>query len=321
MSVRSGQSIEVRFYTQGSSGSVNADSLPTGALVVNGTVNGATVTVANVGTGKYTANVTLPTLAIGDQVAIEITATVSSITNVATIWADTKDLAFDTSGAVTFNNTTIATVTTLTNLPAIPNNWLVATGIASGALVSAVWDGSTTGHTGAGTFGGALNAAGGTGDPWATSLPGSYTSGQAGFIVGSTVGPGVSAIVGKLPTNTIADETLVIAATSSILSVLGTPAATVSTDIAGVRTVVNTINSAVAALPSASAIATAVWGFVAEGAFTAVQLLRGIAATLLGASTGAGTSGEAYKAAGGSTVRVQPNSDSSGNRTNPTLNL
>jgi hypothetical protein len=40
----------------------------------------------------------------------------------------------DASGHVTFANTSIATVTTLTNLPSIPANWLTATGIAASAL-------------------------------------------------------------------------------------------------------------------------------------------------------------------------------------------
>lgn len=45
-----------------------------------------------------------------------------------------SSLAITVGGAVTFGNTTIGTVTTLTNLPSIPANWLTATGIASSAL-------------------------------------------------------------------------------------------------------------------------------------------------------------------------------------------
>lgn len=46
-------------------------------------------------------------------------------------------LTTDTSGDVTFNNSSIATVTTttnLTNLPAIPTGWITATGISASAL-------------------------------------------------------------------------------------------------------------------------------------------------------------------------------------------
>lgn len=110
MSVRSAQSITVLFTTRVWSTGVgtNADSLPTGTLYVNGTANGATVTVTNISAGLYKAQVTLPTLAVGDEVEIAIAATVSSIADTAVIWGDTKDIAIDGSGDVTFNNTTLS---------------------------------------------------------------------------------------------------------------------------------------------------------------------------------------------------------------------
>jgi hypothetical protein len=142
MSVRSGQSITVLFSTRtwATGAATNATGTPTGTLYVNGVSNAASVTVANVTTGLYTAAVTLPTLAFGDVVELNINATVSGVTDNGIVWCDTKDVALDTSGDVTFNNTSIATVTTvttttnLTNLPSIPNNWLTAAGIAAGAL-------------------------------------------------------------------------------------------------------------------------------------------------------------------------------------------
>lgn len=188
MSVRSGESITVEFITSSFStgAATNADSTPTGTLVVNGTDNAATVTVTNVDAGRYKAAVTLPTLAIGDIVELVVAATVSSVAGKGIVWRDTKDvlldssgdvtfnnafigsvtgsvgsvsgnvggnvtgsvgsiagisfpthfsvLAIDAGGSVTFNNTTIATATSLTNLPAIPSSWLTAAGIAAGAL-------------------------------------------------------------------------------------------------------------------------------------------------------------------------------------------
>jgi hypothetical protein len=94
MSVRSAQSVTVLFTTRVFATGVgtNADSLPTGALYVNGTVDAAAVTVTNISTGLYSAAVTLPALAVGDEVQIAITATVSSITDKAVIWTDTKDV-------------------------------------------------------------------------------------------------------------------------------------------------------------------------------------------------------------------------------------
>lgn len=57
---------------------------------------------------------------------------------------------------------------------------------------AAVWDLSTTGHTTAGTFGEAMQAAGSAGDPWATALPGAYGAGSAGYIVGTFIDAAVS---------------------------------------------------------------------------------------------------------------------------------
>ncbi len=103
MSVRSAQAITVEFTTRVFSTGVatNADSLPVGTLVVNGTDNGASVTVTNVDTGRYKAAVTLPTLAVGDIVELSIAATVSSIADKAIVWRDTKDVLLDTSGKTT----------------------------------------------------------------------------------------------------------------------------------------------------------------------------------------------------------------------------
>jgi hypothetical protein len=119
----------------------------------------------------------------------------------------------NSSGQVTFANTSIATVTTLTNLPSIPANWLTATGIAASALngkgdwllsssytappssttiAGAVWDVTLSGHVTSGTTGNALNAAGAAGDPWSTAIPGSYGAGTAGNIVGNNLNATVS---------------------------------------------------------------------------------------------------------------------------------
>ncbi len=94
MSVRSAESVTTVFTTASfSTGAlVNADSLPTGVLYLNGTANGATVTVTNITTGIYKAAVTLPTLAVNDLVSIVISATVGGIAGGGKVWEDTKDV-------------------------------------------------------------------------------------------------------------------------------------------------------------------------------------------------------------------------------------
>src|SRR5215471_16957127 len=98
MSVRSAQSVVVEFTTSNPTpqAASNADSLPTGTLVVNGTDNAAAVTITNVDTGRYKAAVTLPTLVAGDIVELAISATVATIAGKAIVWRDTKDMLLST---------------------------------------------------------------------------------------------------------------------------------------------------------------------------------------------------------------------------------
>jgi len=59
-----------------------------------------------------------------------------------------------------------------------------ATAPTAAAVADQVWDELTSGHAVSGSTGEALSAAGTAGDPWITALPGSYSSGQAGKIIG-----------------------------------------------------------------------------------------------------------------------------------------
>ena len=65
-------------------------------------------------------------------------------------------------------------------------------GPSAADIADAVWDEAIAGHNGSGSTGEALAAAGGAGDPWITSLPGSYTAGQAGYILGTNLNATVS---------------------------------------------------------------------------------------------------------------------------------
>lgn len=211
--------------------------------------------------------------------------------------ADNCEAFFDGTGYAGTNNV-IPTVTNLTNLPTIPNNWITAAGINTGAITAAkfaagaidaaavadtawqelielcftynatadyagatagslmkeiadnaggssltaadiadaVWDEAISGHAISGSTGEALSAAGGAGDPWITALPGSYTSGQAGYILGTlldaavstrasasvlgaAVGASISADIAAVKTQTAAIET----DTQDIQSKIGTP--------------------------------------------------------------------------------------------------
>lgn len=79
----------------------------------------------------------------------------------------------------------------------------LAGGGSPSTIAAAVWDLATSGHTTSGTFGQAAVAAGGAGDPWITPLPGSYSAGQAGYILGN----GVTLAAGAISNATLAADT------------------------------------------------------------------------------------------------------------------
>lgn len=65
-------------------------------------------------------------------------------------------------------------------------------------IADGVWDESISGHLTGGSTGAALNAAGSAGDPWTTPLPGAYSSGTAGYIIGTNLDTPVSTVSGGL---------------------------------------------------------------------------------------------------------------------------
>jgi hypothetical protein len=109
-------------------------------------------------------------------------------------------------GAVTLANGAhggAATVITL-QTPIVANTTLIEGGDATDALTAAVptaagiadavWDELTADHAGVGSTGAALSAAGGSGDPWATALPGAYGAGTAGKIIGDNVNAPIATV-------------------------------------------------------------------------------------------------------------------------------
>lgn len=111
------------------------------------------------------------------------------------------------------------------------------------AIADQVWDEILSGHAVSGSTGEALSAAGGAGDPWITALPGSYTAGQAGYIVGTNLNALITSrmatytqptgfLAATFPT-TVASTTNITAASGITVSALGSgviTAASIATD-------------------------------------------------------------------------------------------
>jgi hypothetical protein len=132
------QIVDIQVYnaTQGLSGS--------GPTVISGTVSdkgGYTLSQAfpqNFSSLTISGSGSMVSGTVSDKGGYSGTATVNGYaTNQGPLYlmtGGTQTLSVGTSGYVTFNNTSIDTVTTLSNLPAIPANWLTAAGIAGSAL-------------------------------------------------------------------------------------------------------------------------------------------------------------------------------------------
>lgn len=111
----------------------------------------------------------------------------------ASVSADVAAVKGDTSGIRSVTDTLVLTGGKLWVLDENGNALPHADGIAD-----AVWEEALADHSGtSGSTAAALAAAGSSGDPWSTLLPGSYTSGQAGKIVGDALDAKLSDITGK----------------------------------------------------------------------------------------------------------------------------
>lgn len=149
---------------------------------------GANLDVA-VSTRLASASYTAPLDAAGTRSAVGL-ASANLDTQLGTIagYIDTE--------IGTLQTTATAIKAKTDNLPAAP----AATGDAmalTAAAVDAVWDEATAGHAGAGTTGKALTDAGSAGDPWGTSIPGAYSAGTAGYILGTNLDAVLSAVKAK----------------------------------------------------------------------------------------------------------------------------
>lgn len=136
-------------------------------------------------------------------------------------------------------------------------------GLTAADIADAVWEEAIADHSGtSGSVAEALNAAGSAGDPWVTALPGSYSAGQAGYILGTNLNATVSSrasqtSVDDIPTN--AELTSALASSDdAVLAVLGSPAgASLSADVAAVKGETAAILTDTAEIGSAGAGLTA----------------------------------------------------------------
>lgn len=220
-----------------------------------------------------------------------------------------------------------------------------ATAPSAASIADAVWDEAIAGHVAAGSTGEALNAAGGAGDPWITSLPGSYTAGQAGYILGTNLNATVSSRLASASYTAPLDAAGTRSAVGLASANLDTQLGTIDTNVDSVLADTNElqtdwanggrldllIDSILAdtgtdgvAISAATAnqIADALLDRTAgvETNRTPRQALRLVLAALVGKLSGAATTTVTIRDTNDTADRITATVDADGNRSTVTLN-
>jgi hypothetical protein len=177
-------------FTGSLSGSVGSVTGAVGSVTgnVGGNVTGSV--------GSVTGAVGSVTGAVGSvtgNVGGNVTGTIGGLTAAAL-----KDF-FDTDSTTTYASAVAGSV-----VKEIADNAGGAS-LTVADIVDGVWDEAIAGHVTSGSTGEALSAAGGAGDPWITALPGAYSAGQAGYIVGTNINATVSSRATQTSVDTIDD--------------------------------------------------------------------------------------------------------------------
>ena len=129
MTVKTGTAWAGSFVTLDATGAVTAATgTPSGTLYVDGVANAATVTIT--GSNPYKWAVTLPALTAGQRVDMYITGTIDSIATAGFVASEQADTSILSDGVVVNSGT----VTTLTNLPAAPTDWLTGAAVKADAV-------------------------------------------------------------------------------------------------------------------------------------------------------------------------------------------
>lgn len=152
----------VKMYTAGAASGLTGATLTVNISQAGGAFSLIAPTVTEIGNGWYKIALTSGHTNTLGALNMYITATGADPT--------------DTADQIVAYDPTDATALGLSRLDAA---------ISTRSTVAGIWGDNTT--YGVGTKGAQLAAAGSSGDPWATALPGSYASGTAGNLLGNMI--------------------------------------------------------------------------------------------------------------------------------------
>ena len=175
------------------------------------------------------------------------------------------------------------------------------TGLTNDTIADQVWDEILSGHAGVGSAGAALSAAGGSGDPWSTALPGAYGAGTAGYILGTNLDAAISSRSTYAGADTAGTTTLLSRVTAAVALAGSAPSWYATT---GLKLASDGLDSV-----------------VIETGVNARQAVSAILASAAGVLSGADTGTVVIKGGNVATTRITATTDADGNRSAITLNL
>lgn len=136
--------------------------------------------------------------------------------------------------------------------------------VSAASIADAVWEEAVTDHSGtSGSTAEALNAAGSAGDPWTTSLPGSYTGSQAGKMLSDVLSDTNELQTDDIPTTlaTLSTAASLATAQADLDTLTGSNGATLATSqpnyAPATATALATAQTSIDAIPTNAELSTA----------------------------------------------------------------
>lgn len=327
MSVKTGSAWAGSFVTLDSTGALSASADAAGVLYVDGTANAATVTIT--GSNPYKWSVTLPSLTAGQRVDMYITATISTIETAGFVASEQADTSLLSDGVVVNSGT----VTTLTNLPAAPTDWLTAAAVKADAVTklqaNLALEATLTAIKGAGWSTETLAAIDVLIDaiklktdtiPATPAQAGEYTTAIAAIpttpLLAANYTAPDNATIGTIAGNVDDLETRLTAARAGYLDKLNVSGTLAHSNDAA------TYKADVSALATSTEVgAIALLGETVIGTYTVQDILTILAAKMVGKASGGGTTTIKYRGVDDTTDVVVETVDDNGNRSAVTLTV
>jgi hypothetical protein len=337
--IKTGSAWAGSFVTLDATGAVTAATgTPTGTLYVDGTANGASVTIT--GSNPYKWAVTLPSLTAGQRVDMYITGTIDSVSTAGFVASEQADTSILSDGVVVNSGT----VTTLTNLPAVTTDWLTAAGVKADAVTKIqnglALEATLTAIKGAGWSTETLAAIDvlidaikaktdlipatpAVADEYDAALaaiqadldnPDQYKADVSGLATTAHVQEvenkidAIDVTVNTIPTNPLLDTAYTAPDNAGIAAILEDTGTTIPATLAGLAT--STEVGAIALLDE-----------TVIGSYTVQDILKILAAKMVGKATGGSTATITYRGVDDTSDVIVETVDSNGNRSAVTLTV